>query len=80
LRRLKPDVVIAVEVGARTMQAAMLRALGDSFRLIVQVRESEKHGAFPGRDRRSVRRFLLPLADEVFVNGRSGINMCSRAA
>lgn len=72
LWRLKPDVVIAVEVGARTMQAALLRELGAAFRLIVQVRESENTASSRGLLRRGLRRFLLPRVDEVFVNGRSG--------
>jgi glycosyltransferase involved in cell wall biosynthesis len=72
LRKLQPDVVIAVEVGARTLQAALLKELGASFKLIVQVRESENTASSRGVIRRGVRRFLLPRADQVFVNGNSG--------
>jgi len=78
LRRLKPDVVIAVEVGARTMQAAMLRA---PRRFVPSHRAGSRIGKTArsrGAIRRSVRRFLLPLADEVFVNGRSGMKTCAR--
>lgn len=72
LRKLRPDVVIAVEVGARTMQAALLQKIGASFKLIVQVRESENTASSRGALRRGVRRFLLPRVDHVFVNGASG--------
>jgi glycosyltransferase involved in cell wall biosynthesis len=72
LIRLQPDVVIAVEVGARTLQAALLRALGARFKLIVQVRESESTARARGAWRRRVRRLVLPRVDEIFVNGQSG--------
>ena len=69
---LRPDVVISVEVGARTLQAAMLQKLRAGFRLIVQVRESENTARSRGALRRLVRRTLLPTVDDVFVNGASG--------
>jgi glycosyltransferase involved in cell wall biosynthesis len=72
LMGLRPDVVISVEVGARTLQAAMLRKLRAGFGLIVQVRESENTAQSRGALRRLVRRTLLPKVDEVFVNGASG--------
>lgn len=74
LLRLRPDVVIAVEAGPRTLQAACLRALGADFRLIVQMRESESTARSRGWVRGAVRRWLLPRADRIFVNGRSGRN------
>jgi glycosyltransferase involved in cell wall biosynthesis len=72
LKRLDPDAVISVEVGARTMQAAALQALGMRYKLIVQVRESENTAQSRGRVRRRLRSFLLPRADGVFANGQSG--------
>jgi len=72
LKRLRPDVVISVEVGARTLQAALARALGARFKLIVQVRESEHTARARGAWRRRLRRWLLPRLDGVFVNGASG--------
>ncbi len=74
LRKLRPDVVIAVEVGARTIQAALLKKLGAAFKLIVQVRESENTASSRGALRKGVRKFLLPRVDQVFVNGNSGRN------
>lgn len=73
LRSLRPDVVISVEVGARTLQAAMLRKLSARFRLIVQVRESQNTAQSRGALRHFIRRTLLPKVDDVFVNGRSGL-------
>ncbi len=72
LARLRPDVVIAVEVGPRTVQAALLKKLGASFKLIVQVRESENTAQSRGPARKRLRRWLLPRVDGVFVNGESG--------
>jgi glycosyltransferase involved in cell wall biosynthesis len=72
LRALRPDVVISVEVGPRTLQAALLRKLSARFRLIVQVRESQNTAQSRGALRHWVRRTLLPRVDDVFVNGQSG--------
>jgi glycosyltransferase involved in cell wall biosynthesis len=72
LGKLRPDVVISVEVGPRTLQAAILRKFGRGFKLIVQVRESENTAQSRGVVRRALRRVLLPRVDGVFVNGASG--------
>ena len=72
LQGLKPDAVISVEVGPRTLQAAVLQALGLRYKLIVQVRESENTAQSRGALRRGLRSLLLPRADGVFANGQSG--------
>lgn len=72
LSRLKPDVVISAELGARTTQALIYRHLHPSSRLVIWVPLSEHTES--GRDwlRRFVRRRILPHADAVVVNGASG--------
>lgn len=72
LRRLKPDVVVSLEVGARTLQALVLKGLGMKYRLVVQVRESEISALSRGRLRMRLRKLVLPRADRVLVNGESG--------
>lgn len=72
LRKLKPDVVVSLEVGARTLQALLLKYLGLKYRLIVQVRESEISALSRGGLRMSLRKWVLPRVDRVLVNGESG--------
>ena len=73
LLRIDPDVVIALEVGPRTILALLHRTLGARYKLIIQVRESEITAMFRGRFRRWVRKLVLPCADRVLVNGYSGL-------
>lgn len=72
LRKLKPEVVVSLEVGARTMQALLLKCLGMKYRLIVQVRESEISALYRGGLRMRLRKWILPRVDRVLVNGESG--------
>jgi glycosyltransferase involved in cell wall biosynthesis len=72
LARLKPDVLVSLEVGPRTIQAWLLQKLGFRYKLIIQVRESMITAMFRGGLRQRLRNFLLPKADQVWVNGRSG--------
>jgi glycosyltransferase involved in cell wall biosynthesis len=72
LRKLKPEVVVSLEVGARTMQALVLKCLGMKYRLIVQVRESEISALYRGGLRMRLRKWILPRVDRVLVNGESG--------
>jgi glycosyltransferase involved in cell wall biosynthesis len=71
LRRARPDVVVSGELGARTAQAA-LYCLLSSTPLVVWVSVSESSEKGRGLVRRLLRRALLPRADAVLVNGRSG--------
>jgi glycosyltransferase involved in cell wall biosynthesis len=71
LRRARPDIVMSGELGARTAQAA-LYCLLSSTPLVVWVTVSESSEKGRGPVRRLLRRALLPRADVVIVNGRSG--------
>ena len=68
----KPNIVITTEVGVRTIQALLLGKLTRKFKTIVQLRESEKTNELRGPIRKFIRRQLLPLADNIIVNGESG--------
>jgi len=72
LVRFCPDVVIADELGARTLQAAVYRAIGRRTRLVVWAKLSEVTEQGRGSLRLFLRRILLKLADAVIVNGGSG--------
>jgi len=72
LRHLRPDVVVSLEVGPRTLQAFFLRWLGLRYKLVVQVRESEITAMSRGKLRIMLRKFILPRVDQVLVNGESG--------
>jgi glycosyltransferase involved in cell wall biosynthesis len=71
LRRERPDIVLSAEFGARTMQAA-LYCVVSSTPLVVWATVSESSEKGRGLVRRLLRRALLPHADAVLVNGRSG--------
>jgi glycosyltransferase involved in cell wall biosynthesis len=71
LRRERPDVVLSAEFGARTVQAALYCAVS-STPLVMWATLSESSEKGRGPARRLLRRALLPRADAVLVNGRSG--------
>lgn len=72
LIRLRPDVIVAAEMGARTVQAAIYCTLFRRARLVIWATVSEitEQGRAPWRI--FVRRLLLRAADAVIVNGESG--------
>jgi glycosyltransferase involved in cell wall biosynthesis len=71
LRRERPDIVLSAEFGPRTVQAALYCAVSSTPLVVwATVSESSEKGRGPGR--RLLRRVLLPRADAVLVNGRSG--------
>jgi len=72
LIRFDPDVILADELGLRTLQAAVYRAIGRRTRLVVWAKLSEVTEQGRGRFRLFLRRVLLQLADAVIVNGGSG--------
>ena len=73
LRHMSPDVIIAGELGVRTLQAVVYkRWLAPRTKLVVWATLSEITEAARGRIRRLVRGFLLPRANAVLVNGASG--------
>ncbi len=71
----RPDVVISLELGSRTLQAMLWRMLPPHRRrklLFVWVRESTHIAVNRGRLRMLVRRLILRHADGAFVNGEDG--------
>jgi len=77
LWRIRPDVVISSELGARTLQVALYCAL-TSTPLVVGcgVTEAIEHGRGPLR--RMLRRVLVPRADAMTVPGSSGARYLQR--
>ena len=72
LLSLRPAVMLASELGARTLQAMIYRLLFRSSRIIIHADLSEDTEKLFGRARSVLRRFLLARADLVVVNGQSG--------
>ena len=72
LLALRPDVMLASELGARTLQALIYRLIFRSSRIIVHADLSEDSERAFGGARAWLRRFLLARADLVVVNGQSG--------
>ena len=73
LIRQRPDVVISLQLGFRTLQAALYRKLFRKSRLIIWLGLSEHTERGLPRWRVLQRKGLLRLADAVLVNGTSGI-------
>jgi glycosyltransferase involved in cell wall biosynthesis len=67
-----PDVIVADELGMRTLQAAVYRKLRQRPGLVVWAKISEATERGRGAARRIMRRVLLREADAVVVNGASG--------
>ncbi len=78
LWRYRPDVIVSAEMGLRSLQAAIYRALVPSCRLIVWATLSEHSEQGRGRLRPRLRRWLLRRVDGVYVNGRSGARYIRR--
>jgi glycosyltransferase involved in cell wall biosynthesis len=72
LFRFRPDAVISVELGARSVQAVLFKLLFPRTRLLIWCKLSEHTERNWGRVRTTVRRFILRHADAVLVNGESG--------
>ena len=72
LRRLRPEVLVTVELGPRTAIGALARRLGWVRRLVVHGDIGEFGEAQVGAGKRALRRVLLGAADAVVVNGASG--------
>jgi glycosyltransferase involved in cell wall biosynthesis len=68
----RPDAVISVELGARSVQAALFRLLHPRVALILWCKLSEHTERSFGRVRWMLRRLLVRQADAVMVNGESG--------
>lgn len=72
LRRFGPDLMISVEMGARTLLAALYRKLRRSSKLIVWAEVAESTEQARGWVRSRMRRFLRGNADAFLVTGASG--------
>ncbi|MGI4796813.1 MAG: glycosyltransferase family 4 protein [Janthinobacterium lividum] len=68
----RPDAIIAAELGARSVQAALYRRTRRGMPLLIWATLSERSERDWGPIRRAVRRFILAAADGVMVNGQSG--------
>ena len=73
LRRLQPDIVLSEELGPRTAFSSLYRAISKRVRLLVSLGLSEHTEQNKGRLRHVLRKFLLPRADALIVNGHSGV-------
>lgn len=72
LRRIRPEVILSDELGARTAQALIYRWLHPDSRLIIWATISEHTEEGRSAAQKFLRRTLLPFADAVLVNGASG--------
>jgi len=72
LARIRPDAIIAGELGARTLQATLYRFCSSKTRIVIWATLSEVTELARGRIRRLLRSFMLPRADAILVNGTSG--------
>ena len=71
LRRLRPDAVVSLELGMRTLLSAVYRRWNRRCAHVVAVRASERSEAGRGKIRNLLRRNLLRIADRVTYNGPS---------
>lgn len=78
LWRFRPSAVISVELGPRTLQAAIYKMLRPSTRFLIWCKLSEHSERGWGKIRHALRRFLLARADCVLVNGESGARYVAR--
>jgi glycosyltransferase involved in cell wall biosynthesis len=78
LIRYRPDVVISYEMGMRTLQAALYRAVFRKTQLIIWATISDVTEKGRGPLRHWVRSKLLRTADAVFVSGESGARYIRR--
>lgn len=72
LYKYRPDVIISGEMGLRTLQSLIYTKLNPQTRLIMWGTVSEYSEQGRGKMRENLRRWLLPQADAMLVNGKSG--------
>jgi glycosyltransferase involved in cell wall biosynthesis len=72
LSKLKPRVIISLELGFRTLAAWWYRRGRKDCRLIAHVRVTKECEAKRGLSRLVLRKFLLKRLDHIIVNGRNG--------
>ncbi|MCI0722608.1 MAG: glycosyltransferase family 4 protein [Acidobacteria bacterium] len=78
LLRFRPNVIVSAELGLRTAQAVTYRKLRPTCRLVLWATLSEHTEDGRGKLRNELRRWLLPQADAVLVNGESGARYVRR--
>lgn len=78
LRRLRPDVVLSAELGARTAMSALYTTLNPRVPLVIWCGLSEHTELSKGWIRHGLRRRLLPRATAIVVNGTSGSRYLQR--
>jgi glycosyltransferase involved in cell wall biosynthesis len=78
LRFYKPDVILSVELGFRSLQAVIYRSIYKKSRLILWEALTEYTEQGRGRLRNLLRYGLLPHADAVIVKGESGAHYLAR--
>jgi glycosyltransferase involved in cell wall biosynthesis len=71
LKRLRGDVIVSLELGARSFLSTVYRKLHPNCAHLIAVNASERSEAGRGRIRERLRRRLLPRADWVTYNGPS---------
>jgi glycosyltransferase involved in cell wall biosynthesis len=74
----RPDAVVSLEFGIRTLQALAYRMCRPSTRLIIWAPLSERTELGRGRIREGLRRIILRKTDGVIVNGNSGFRYVRR--
>jgi glycosyltransferase involved in cell wall biosynthesis len=78
LARLRPNLIVSLEFGLRTLQAAAYKTVSKQSRLVVWAALSEVTEQGRGWLRKLLRRLLLRYADAVIVNGESGARYLTR--
>lgn len=72
LRKLRPDAIVSAEMGLRTVQSLLYHKLNPKSKLILWAMVSEYSEQGRGWLRELLRPWLVPGADAVLVNGKSG--------
>jgi glycosyltransferase involved in cell wall biosynthesis len=78
LWRYKPDAIISVELGLRSLQVALYKMLRPSTGLLIWCKLSEHTELGWGRVRLALRKFIFARADGVLVNGEGGARYVAR--
>lgn len=78
LRSIRPDVVLSVELGFRSLQAWLYKLMRPSCRLILWTGMSEHTEKQRGLARELLRKVLIRAADAHLVNGESGARYLKR--
>lgn len=72
LMQLKPDWIISCEFGARTLQSVIYHKMHPQTKLAIWATISEYSEMGRGWVRESLRKWIIPKADLIMVNGKSG--------